>query len=175
MQKATNQLISEVLRKHIAECSKEELSAILKLVGFTVKEYSSVPIKSKEDEKRGVERSSVSFEVHHRYFYCMGIHAESGVKITSWHNEYLQETGYSIPVENVGEMIQLLLNMWAPKFPFNFEGPIYNPDIDVEYNSIEELQALLSHLQKELTAMFDLKDRPSMDLDLEMDDEMQEG
>lgn len=174
MQKATKQLISEVLRKRIADCSKEELSAILKLVGFTVKEYSATQINSKEDDRLGVQRKSVYFEIHHRYFYCMGIQAESLVKICNYHNEYLQKNGYAIPTENVGELIQFMLNMWVPKFPFEFEGPEYNERIDVEYDSIEELQELLGHLQQEMTAMFDLKEPPSMDLDLEMDDEMKE-
>lgn len=162
--KATKELIGEVLRKRIAACSKEELDAVLRLIGFTVKEYRSSDIKGRKGQKQ------TSFELHHQYYYCMRISGDTDVKAYSYHNEYLQENGYSIPTENVSELIAIMVNMWVPRLPFNFEGPQYDENRDYEYDSVEEMQTLLGYLQEEMDAMNspEKEDKPSMDLPVEV-------
>jgi antitoxin component of RelBE/YafQ-DinJ toxin-antitoxin module len=160
--KATKELISEVLRKRIAACTKEELSAVLKLVGLSVKEYSSIEMMG----EIGQYYTQTSFELHHRIYYCMGIEGQTNIRSYSYHNEWLQENGYSIPTENVAEMINIMLNMWIPRLPFDFEGPEYNEIRDYEYDSVEELKELLNHLQQEMESVTpsSKEKKPSMDL-----------
>lgn len=162
--KATKELIGQVLRKRIAACTKEELDAVMRLIGFSVKEYSSIDIKGRDGQRQ------TRFELHHQIYYCMEISGETDVRAYSYHNEWLQKNGYSIPTENVAEMINIMVNMWVPRLPFNFEGPQYDEDRDYEYDSVEEMQGLLEHLQQEMDAITDpdKEKKPSMDLPVEV-------
>ena len=150
--KLTNELINSILRKRVVDCEREELEAVLYLFGCTVKEFS------KKDCTGGVENDKkytrISFEIHHRYFFIMEISGDSTNRILSYHNQYFFEMGYAIPTENVAVVLGGVFNMFLPKMPIQYEGPVYDEDNDNDYK-LEELQLLLEHLQKEMQVVLD--------------------
>ena len=146
--KLTNELISQILRKRVYDCTREEIESVLKLVGFQVKEWHHTDADSKEDGKRSI---STCFEVHHRYFFLIEISADNSNRIVSYSNEWFMEHGIAMPTDNFAIALHMALNYLLPKVPIDYEGPKYS-EREWEYDSIEEMQALLNHLQQDMFA-----------------------
>lgn len=135
--KATSELIKSVLAKKVWECSKEELNAILPLVGLRAKEFTSA-------------KESVSFELHHATHFALSVQSDSSCRVCTFDNAYHMEMGLSTPIENIKDLISTTVGVFIPRLPFVFEGPTYNERIDEEYSSAEELNELLDILKAEL-------------------------
>jgi hypothetical protein len=151
--KLSKELISEILRKRVYDCSKEEIEAILRLVGCQLKEwYHSDAIKKDGDnEHRSI---STCFEVHHRQFFLVEVSGDNSNRIVSYSNEWFMEHGLAMPTDNFGIAMHMVFNYLLPKLPVEFKGPQYDEFKDSDYGSMEHMQDLLNHLQEDMfTAM----------------------
>lgn len=145
--KLTKELIKSIVNKKVAECTKEEITAILKMFGFSVKEYTSRP------PKEGYKVPSVNFEIHYKRNYIIEVSAD-GASAISYSNEWVNfgegTDGLCMPTENTGTLILLMVNFFVPKLLPNYDGPEYNEHRDYEYESIEEVSSLFDCLKDEL-------------------------
>jgi|GEM_PF-4218806 len=139
--KLTKKDVKTILRKKIMDCSKDELYAIFKILGLQIKEWR----ENKEGEL-------ASFEVHHRMQYIIDVEPEKNVRAVSFNNEWVNwgggTSGLCMGIEDVGELMLIILNLFVEKLHIRFEGPRYTEDGDREYENMEEMQGLLETLQK---------------------------
>lgn len=149
MLKLTKEKVKEILTKRVNDCSKEELQAILKLFGLQVKEFSR--IEYPKEIGAGV---SLSFEVHHRMQYIIEAQTDNS-KMISFGNEWVNfgdgSSGAAMGLDNVGDFILIVINLWIDKLRIDYEGPLYDEQKDREYDSMKELSELLDYAKEIMT------------------------
>jgi hypothetical protein len=120
MYKLTPEALTDILNRPVTQSSEEELKATFDVLGFKLKEFYT--------RTEGNKVVSMSFEVHFKRTFVIEVESESGSKLHTFSNEYVNfgdgTSGLSMALDNVKNVIQVVINIFCSRMRVPYDGTI---------------------------------------------------